>query len=417
LPGTQITNYASIYFDSNPAVITDTAYNQIYNCDWMFFPDSIQYHHCINDVIEVVSSPLSPDQYAWYYDTALVSQTNTLTANLSTAGGHVITLIRQNSFCIDSVTYPILVNHFDTIDLQESGVVDICFGGETYLHGESNAGGYWEGASGANLGTGDSLAVGEVGWVYLHSTSACKSSDSVYINELAPSSYAEILEGDTLQFCQYEFRYLHSADSLNNTWHRYSQYIGSDDSMIIENTGWYYLQVSLAGNCLSGRDSIYVNEELLPPTPQISWDGTTLSSSSLYNNQWYLNGQILVNDTSQFFVPGGPGIYQLAVISAIGCVSAFDEINLSDLAISETSINSISLFPSPTSGLFNLSFDHPVAAVTISIVDVAGKTVYSSAFVNSNLITVDASALSSGLYFVRIIDESQSATIPLVVNE
>ena len=80
-------------------------------------------------------------------------------------------------------------------------------------------------------------------------------------------------------------------------------------------------------------------------------------------------------------------------------------------------INSIAIYPNPSKGIFNIEMGS-ILPKTIEVYDLTGKIVYSKKdFSNSSdLITLDLSAISNGIYFVKIAAENQSVTKRILKN-
>jgi hypothetical protein len=82
--------------------------------------------------------------------------------------------------------------------------------------------------------------------------------------------------------------------------------------------------------------------------------------------------------------------------------------------------SSLTLYPNPTSGLFNISIiNADLNELQISISDIQGKEVYR--LIDKNISgdyikQVSLEGLSKGLYYVRISSETQSSVKKLIIN-
>jgi hypothetical protein len=87
------------------------------------------------------------------------------------------------------------------------------------------------------------------------------------------------------------------------------------------------------------------------------------------------------------------------------------------LSTQQMEINSIAIYPNPSKGIFNIEMGS-ILPKTIEVYDLTGKIVYSKKdFSNSSdLITLDLSAISNGIYFVKIAAENQSVTKRILKN-
>jgi hypothetical protein len=87
------------------------------------------------------------------------------------------------------------------------------------------------------------------------------------------------------------------------------------------------------------------------------------------------------------------------------------------LSTQQMEINSIAIYPNPSKGIFNIEMGS-ILPKTIEVYDLTGKIVYSKKDFsnNSDLITLNLSAISNGIYFVKIAAENQSVTKRILKN-
>ncbi len=97
---------------------------------------------------------------------------------------------------------------------------------------------------------------------------------------------------------------------------------------------------------------------------------------------------------------------------------AIDDINISNLtSIDEKELsNSVSVYPNPNNGEFNLSIDNArVTELTVSVFDIYGRLVHQEQ-VTDKLNLIKLNDVASGVYSVRIDSGEQSTTKKIVVN-
>ena len=83
-----------------------------------------------------------------------------------------------------------------------------------------------------------------------------------------------------------------------------------------------------------------------------------------------------------------------------------------------STINSLSVIPNPSTGLFLVQLNSKDANAfiqNISIFDLEGRIVYANA-VNSISVNIDLSNLSKGLYFIKANDQSNSFNQKIILN-
>jgi len=137
---------------------------------------------------------------------------------------------------------------------------------------------------------------------------------------------------------------------------------------------FYDMQVKSAGCASATRLAVPVVRPIITQT------GTILSSNFTTGNQWYENGKILSTATGQTYTPVSSGTFKLLVTLSTGCTDT--SASYVYVVAPKTSSNSdISLaeYPVPTSDKINILFTTKTADdLTISLVNSAGRTVYSS---------------------------------------
>ncbi len=170
------------------------------------------------------------------------------------------------------------------------------------------------------------------------------------------------------------------------------------------------------GCASSGADVVTVIPS--PNKPTFSQNGNVLTSSSKFDNQWYRNDTLLVNDTSQNLTITIPGEYWVVVNNeANGCSTSSDSMQI------KTGINQLlaisyqlSIYPNPFSNSIFIKINSSAENVNdwnLLVTDVLGRTLYSRQSLNYNN-EIDLSNLSSGVYFITVINKTGRAVVPVV---
>lgn len=164
----------------------------------------------------------------------------------------------------------------------------------------------------------------------------------------------------------------------------------------------YSVIVSDTSGC-SKIDSIKIVVFPLPATPTISVNGVVLMSSSSTGNQWYLNGNPISGETSQFYTITQNGFYTVCVIDVNGCVACSAILNFTSTMIVEKKLNlSISISPNPSTGIFSIQSSEKISS--IEIVNVIGEKItplHLSPKGESVMVTL-LSGLRQGIYFYKV---------------
>ncbi len=141
----------------------------------------------------------------------------------------------------------------------------------------------------------------------------------------------------------------------------------------------------------------------------------TLNSDAASGNQWYEQASgIIAGATGQSYSPTANGDYYSIVTDANGCTSTSNVINYTYIGIPEYPINStVKIYPNPSKGIINISFDNAVINGQFSIEDFTGKEVYSEKInqKNGSVKTIDLSKYSNGVYFFKLNNQKYKVVI------
>ncbi len=156
-----------------------------------------------------------------------------------------------------------------------------------------------------------------------------------------------------------------------------------------------------------------------PNKPTFTQVVDTLISSSHFDNQWYRNDTLLLNDTSQKLTITIPGEYRVVVNNeANGCSTSSDSANvkLAGIAQISTISNQLSIYPNPFNNNIFIKINSSVAEVNdwnLQITDVLGRMVFCKSSLNySN--EIDLSNSSGGVYFIIVINKTGRAAVPVI---
>lgn len=131
-------------------------------------------------------------------------------------------------------------------------------------------------------------------------------------------------------------------------------------------------------------------------------DYVLLTSSSLANNQWYFNGNLIVDAINQEYEAFENGIYTVQV-TVDGCASALsDEFEVIDLSIGQALSQVNNLYPNPAGQYFNLDVN-ATEPLTLEVTTSQGNLVATERIpfgVSTHVISVED--WSHGIYLVRI---------------
>ncbi|MEY3398646.1 MAG: hypothetical protein RL220_1240, partial [Bacteroidota bacterium] len=100
---TQIENTASIYFDQNEAVVTNTTLHTIYSCDGLG-EFTVTSGDCFGDNIEAIAGDGLIETYSWSVNDASAGNSGTLIYEPENPGQFEITLTVSNPLCTESTS-------------------------------------------------------------------------------------------------------------------------------------------------------------------------------------------------------------------------------------------------------------------------------------------------------------------------
>ncbi|MFC2100277.1 LamG-like jellyroll fold domain-containing protein [Bacteroidota bacterium] len=113
------------------------------------------------------------------------------------------------------------------------------------------------------------------------------------------------------------------------------------------------------------------------------------------------NFSLVIGDTNQSFTAASNGNFAVEVTQN-GCVDTSLCISIVSVGIAEnTPLSFVKLFPNPTAGKFTLRFDNTSESISVTILNIIGKTLSTKEYQNVKELTTEISG-AAGYYFVEI---------------
>ncbi len=175
---------------------------------------------------------------------------------------------------------------------------------------------------------------------------------------------------------------------------------------------------TIVGGAANGCDSI-VTLDLTITTIDNTTSLNTDTISANQNGATYQwlncdsNNVVIAGATAQSFTPTVTGNYAVE-ITVGSCVDTSACVNVIITGIEELTPTGIKIYPNPFDDNIVIEFANSTQNTQISIVNIEGKVVYSNAAVNSNKLTIDATAWSKGVYSIQILNDNQIITKKIV---
>ncbi len=162
----------------------------------------------------------------------------------------------------------------------------------------------------------------------------------------------------------------------------------------------------------------------------LSLDGTTLTATQendedttpaelLATYQWVDcdNGNATIEGaTERTFTPESSGNYAVEITVA-GCVTTSEcmEVDINALSIEDNLMDSLKVYPNPTSGNLNVALNGVYQTVEAQLVSITGKVVGQYQFSNTNEFQIELNQFNSGVYFLNLkADQLDAVTIKVV---
>ncbi len=406
-----------------------TSVNQ-YNC----VDSSILLVHFSNLPGRILNGPkLACSGNTYLYSTSdsteILNSWSVVNGTLITKPRHNVVLIRWDSVgqgfvrlrrttiggCTDTVSIK--------VDIFEKPVANITGPGEVRIEdvviyktrrNSSFFGVQWKVTNGAIIGESNRDSV-TIAWIYpgvgkvsvvQTSQAGCFDSTEIMVRIFQP---AEIL-GDTL-VCEQTETYFESISNLgaNCLW---SVQGGTITSSNTNRRIWVLWGQSGIGKVrliqnfpgYNFRDTAEITVRIAPKPekPVIIDSGGFLASSSLYGNQWYYNGVILIGDTNQYIYPQRTGYYTVQVTTAPGCVSEMSDPFYFVSSVIEN-LEGIRIYPNPATSKLFITSTEGWQIRRICLKDNLGNTLMEVSQGATESIDLDVSSVPSGVYLLEIV--------------
>jgi uncharacterized repeat protein (TIGR01451 family) len=198
MQGTAIHNTANIYFDNNPAVVTNTTLHTIFDCDtYSATFSSTLVGDCSNAILILEAPDNWTDQFSWLVDNEVSSDSSTCI--LTETGLHHVVLFIENALCgVRIFESELDVQALDSLIVMHDSTY-YCSGSQVILQGNTDGNNQWY-INDILVSTESELAITTGGTYALVITeNGCTTSYIQEITYLISPEYSEIIQnGNTL---------------------------------------------------------------------------------------------------------------------------------------------------------------------------------------------------------------------------
>jgi uncharacterized repeat protein (TIGR01451 family) len=440
---TRIENTAHIFFDANPAIVTNTTWNTIYRCEDEFATiETESLEVCAFEEVEFVNNSEYVETYSWRINDEDAGTDSLLVTGFESAGTYYVELTTENELC--EATRWIEVEVLDSPDVQVSENQSICIGDEVVLTASGAETFNW-----GEFGETESIAVSPTETTTYQVTGSndieCTTTVSV---EVAVSEYPDLSVSQNAEICQGEEITLNASGAEVYDWDGLGTTaeisVSPMETTIYEVTGTNGIDCSSSASVLvevfespvldvtegaeicegeevvlgaSGADTYdwdglgTTAEITVSPTetttyevtgfneincstvaevtvtvnqtPEASFldNGNVLTASDGNAWQWYLNGEAIEGATNQTYEVLEDGNYSVEVYSEAGCLGVSAEVNVIYVGIAELNASELKLFPVPVNGngILNITGVNVSELTNLQIIDASGRMVWNSA--------------------------------------
>ncbi|MCS6935074.1 MAG: T9SS type A sorting domain-containing protein [Chitinophagales bacterium] len=335
--------------------------------------------------------------YQWYRDGQPITGANTFAFIATQAGQYTVKItLGNNSVTSDPVTVTVTAPPQAIITPQAN--VTICNGSSVTLQANTGQGLTYQWFRNDTIipGATNSSYMAQVPGNYTVQVSNGCAATSAPVSVTVNSVQAAITASGPVQFCEGGQVTLSATGGDSYVWSN-----GASTSQInVLQSGTYTVTVSQNGCSATASQEVSVYP--LPNAPQVSFNGSLLSSTPANYYNWLLNGAPLGINT-QAFAPAMSGCYSVEITDANGCKATSDSICIEIVSINTPFNEQIKIYPIPAQTHLYLETNFVMLHYNYRITDLTGKLL-KYATINGTEGSVDVSRLLSGAYVLHLYD-------------
>jgi fibronectin type 3 domain-containing protein len=384
---------------------------------------------CEGDSI-ILSSSIDAAKYQWNYAGAPITNQKSKVIKTNLAGAYSLTVINNFGCSATSDLQLVMVNKNPPAKptITAAGSTSFCTGGSVVLNSSSNSGNQWykDGLmiSNATLASYTASVSGKYSVRVLHSGGCIVASDEIQVLSDVSTSLAIPIVNNFTSDSTICFK-----DSLvlkSSTF--YDKYLWSNgdttSTTVIRNSAKVSLRGRLNGStCFSLPSATATAVKNSNAIPEISSQLNSLVSTSSNNYKWFKNNLIVPGITANVLFNPTVGVYRVETSLDQFCWDAsrdFMVITNNQPLVTDTV--QLTVFPNPSSGIFNVvaDFEKVTNVVTkVTVVDINGVLVYQSQrllFFSKKIMLPVNLGTRKGVFGVHMDINGKVKSIVVVVN-
>lgn len=194
---------------------------------------------------------------------------------------------------------------------------------------------------------------------------------------------------------------------------------GATDTVhVVQNSGYYHL-VAINGNgCVSFSDTtlaIYCDTAFVPQIVVNGAGNLIVMNAGTSDIQWFVDGNVLPDDTLDVCVPAIGGDYTVMLIDEYGCSSTSAPQTVTNSLVDLSGFE-WQLYPNPAENVVKIRVDEFTQVDDVELLDMLGRVVLKGSDFSGEY-EFDLSGLNNGSYMVRLISEDRVFTKSLLIHK
>jgi len=181
-------------------------------------------------------------------------------------------------------------------------------------------------------------------------------------------------------------------------------------------SGFYYVLATNDFGCSTpSQDEIIVVCDDFAPELELNSDTISYMESSIFEYQWFYEGEQMLGLSSSYIIAEQEGTYSLLLLDQWGCKYNSNEVFFSLASLYDYNQNKLSVFPNPASNHLDVIIDSEQSFHLLELFDMQGRKVLSKQLwdVKNRL---EIQYLERGTYMLKVYSKGQQLTKRIVLN-
>lgn len=323
-------------------------------------------------------------------------------------------------------TITVTVHALPIASVTASGATSFCIGGSVTLTSSSSTGNVW-----STNETTNSIVVTTSGTykVMITDVNSCKDTSDAVVVSVSSSPVPTISASGALSFCEGDSVVLTSSVGDTYLWSTGA----TTKAITVKSAGTYHVTTTNADACLGAgmsADAVVTVGTVPVAAATIASKAESVltfsnSSTGATSYSWDFGDNTSSSQENPIHAYASNGTYTIVLTAIKGaCSDTVTLIGTINVGIAELKGNdgSVSIYPNPVQQQSTLEFNlNDDSNINVNVYDIAGHvvaTVYQGKLnAGVSKLTLDASALTSGIYFVSIASEQGQTLVKIVVEK